>query len=403
MDAHVRPADEAELVEAIQGLVAARTPAQVMGHGTKQGFGRPVNAAVTLELAGIAGIEAYEPAELTLTCGAGTPLAAVTELLAEHDQELAFEPPDLGPLYGAPEGTATIGGVIGCNLAGPRRGRAGAARDHFLGFRAVSGRGEAFKAGGHVVKNVSGYDLCKLLAGSFGTLAALSQVTVKVLPRARCTATLLLPGRPVHDAVRLLIAAWQSRLEPSGLCCLPADLAPRLPGNLPDGPGCTVAVRFEGPAESVQDRIGRMRDTLGGASQTLDETASRALWQAVGAGAPFAGAAAARIEQPLWRLSLPPAAAAAVVEQLVSGGGGSWLLDGNVLWFEPAGGPRANETVRTEALRAGGAATLLRAPASVRAAEGVFPQPDQGIVRIAAAIRDGFDPAGVLNPGRMEA
>lgn len=403
MDAQVRPADESELVDAILGLVAAGTPAQIIGAGTKQGFGRPVNAAVTLRLDGLAGIQAYAPDELTLTCGAGTSLATVEAQLREHGQELAFEPPDLGPLYGAPSGAATIGGVLGCNLAGSRRVRAGGARDHFLGFRAVSGRGEAFKAGGHVVKNVSGYDLCKLLAGSFGTLATLSEVTVKVLPRAERAATLLLPGRTVDDAVRLLIAAWQSSLEPSGLCCMPAELAPLLPAGLPADAGCVAAIRFEGPEGSVRDRAGRMRDTLGGASQQLGEAESGAFWKAVTDAAPFAEAAAVQVARPLWRLSLPPASAAGVIQQLVVRPGGLWLLDGSMLWFAPAGDTSAGDIVRTEAEGAGGTATLLRAPASVRAAEGVFPRQGAGIERIATAIRSGFDPAGVLNPGRLGA
>ena len=402
MDAHVRPADEAELVDAILGLVAAGTPAQVAGAGTKQGFGRPVNAAVTLRLDGLAGIEAYAPDELTLTCGAGTPVAAVEAQLREHGQELAFEPPDLGPLYGAPAAGATIGGVLGCNLSGSRRVRAGGARDHFLGFRAVSGRGEAFKAGGHVVKNVSGYDLCKLLAGSFGTLAALSEVTVKVLPRAERTATLLLPGRTVDAAVRLLITAWQSPLEPSGLCCAPAELAPLLPASLPADADCVAAVRFEGPEGSVRDRTGRMRDALGGASRQLGDEDSRAFWKAVTDAAPFA-AAAAQVARPLWRLSLPPASAGGVIQRLAARPGGLWLLDGSMLWFAPAGETSAGDLVRAAAAAAGGAATLVRAPASVRAAEGVFPRQGAGIERVAAAIRSGFDPAGLLNPGRLGA
>ena len=403
MDVQVRPADESELIDAIRGLTAAGTPAQVNGAGTKQRFGRPVNAGVTLQLDGLTGIQAYAPDELTLTCGAGTSLETVESLLREHDQELAFEPPDLGPLYGAPPGGATIGGVLGCNLAGSRRVRAGGARDHFLGFRAVSGRGEAFKAGGHVVKNVTGYDLCKLLAGSFGTLAALSEVTVKVLPRAGRTGTLLLPGQSVADAVGLLIAAWQSRLEPSGLGCVPPEIVPLLPPGLPADAGCIAAIRFEGPEGSVLDRLTRMRDQLGGASLQLGDEESRAVWKALTDAAPFADAASVQAERPLWRLSLPPASAASVIDRLVGRPGGSWLLDGGMLWFAPAGDASASTEVRAETERVGGAATLLRAPPSVRAAEGVFPRQSDGIERIAAAIRSGFDPAGVLNPGRMGA
>ena len=401
MDVQVRPADESELVEAIRGLVAAGTPAQITGAGTKQGFGRPVNAAVTLQLGGLSGIQTYAPDELTVACGAGTPLAVIEAALHEQGQELAFEPPDLGPLYGEPPGGATIGGVLGCNLAGSRRVRAGSARDHFLGFRAVSGRGEAFKAGGHVVKNVTGYDLCKLLAGSFGTLAALSEVTVKVLPRAEHVATLLLPGRTVEDAVRLLITALQSRLEPSGLCLFPAPLVPLLPPGPPRDAGPVAAVRVEGPEGPVLDRMGRLEEALGGNATRLGDAESRVFWKAVTDVSPFADPLSVRTARPLWRLSLPPAAAAATIQRLAARPGGDWLLDGSMLWFAPDEATGAPDVVRSEAARAEGTATLVRAPAAVRAAEGVFAPRDAGIERIAAAIRSGFDPAGILNPGRM--
>ena len=154
----------------------------------------PAQWDLSLDLSDLSGVTLYEPEELVLSAKAGTPLAEIETLLAAHNQELAFEPMDYGPLLGGAAGRGTIGGVLAANLSGPRRIKAGAARDHFLGFTAVSGRGETFKSGGRVVKNVTGYDLCKLMAGSWGTLAVMTDVTVKVLPRAETEQTLLVLG-----------------------------------------------------------------------------------------------------------------------------------------------------------------------------------------------------------------
>src|SRR3982074_3473096 len=177
-----RPADIDELRDAVAAALAAEEPLELIGGGSKRGLGRPLQTAHTLDLSHLSGIRDYAPSELVLTAGAATPLAEIERVLAEHGQMLAFEPPGWCGLLGADEASPTLGGVLACNLAGPRRIKAGAARDHFLGFRGVSGRGEIFKAGGKAVKNVTGYDLCKLIAGSLLTLAALAEVTAKALP-----------------------------------------------------------------------------------------------------------------------------------------------------------------------------------------------------------------------------
>src|SRR5258708_458872 len=177
------PADIKELREAVGAALAAEEPVEIIAGGSKRGLGRPLQTAHTLDLSRLSGIRDYAPNELVLTAGAATPIAEIERVLAEHTQILAFEPPDWRGLLGTEHTLPTLGGVLACNLSGPRRIRAGAARDHFLGFRGVSGRGEIFKAGGKVVKNVTGYDLCKLMAGSFGTLPALEEATVNVIPQ----------------------------------------------------------------------------------------------------------------------------------------------------------------------------------------------------------------------------
>src|SRR5579863_8635565 len=186
------PADIDELRDAVAGALAAAEPVEIIGGGSKRGLGRPLQTPHLLDLSRLSGIREYTPSELVLTAGAATPLAEIEHVLAEHNQMLAFEPPDWRGL------------------------KAGAARDHFLGFRAVSGRGEIFKAGGKVVKNVTGYDLCKLMAGSYGTLAALEEVTVKVLPRPEAVASVLFAGHMPEAAVHLMAAALGSPHEVSG-------------------------------------------------------------------------------------------------------------------------------------------------------------------------------------------
>src|SRR5689334_12499586 len=227
----LQPATEAELAELVRWAAAEELPLELVAGGSKPGFGRPVQSAHRLDLGRLAGIRDYQPAELVLTAGAATPMAEIERALAAEHQLLAFEPGDWAPLYGRPAGAGTLGGALACNLAGPRRIKAGAARDHFLGFRGVSGRGEIFKAGGKVVKNVTGYDLCKLMAGSYGTLAALEEVTVKVLPRPEAVSTVLFAGLDPEAGVRLMTAVLGSSHEVSGTAYLPESTAKRL--NLP--------------------------------------------------------------------------------------------------------------------------------------------------------------------------
>src|SRR5215207_6362149 len=166
----LKPRDASEVEAAVQWALAEGKTLEIAGRGSKRGIGRAAQWDMSLDLSDLSGVTLYEPEELVLSAKAGTPVAEIEAQLAANNQELAFEPMDYGPVFGSPPGGGTIGGVLAANLSGPRRIKAGAARDHFLGVTAISGRGEQFKSGGRVVKNVTGYDLCKLLAGSWGTL-----------------------------------------------------------------------------------------------------------------------------------------------------------------------------------------------------------------------------------------
>ena len=284
MTEHLKPRDAAEVEQAVHWALAGGKALEVVGRGSKRAIGRAAQWDATLDLSGLSGVTLYEPAELVLSAKAGTPLAEIEALVAASSQELAFEPMDYGPLLGVAAGGGTIGGALSANLSGPRRIKAGAARDHFLGFSAVSGRGETFKSGGRVVKNVTGYDLCKLLAGSWGTLAAMTDVTIKTLPRAETEETVLVLGLDDATAGKLMAAAMGSSADVSAAAHLPA---PSLAGASPKSQqrrGAVTAFRLEGVAPSVaasQKRAGEAAGSRLGLLGTLGEAASRALWRAI--------------------------------------------------------------------------------------------------------------------------
>jgi glycolate oxidase FAD binding subunit len=399
----MHPADAEAVRAAVAAAAADGTPLEVRGAGTKRALGRPVQARAELALDRLAGIVSYEPAELVLRARPGTKLAEVEAALAEQRQCLAFEPADYGTLLGGTPGGQTLGGVIACNLSGPRRIKAGAARDHFLGFSAVSGRGEAFKAGGHVVKNVTGYDLCKLMAGSWGTLAVLTEVTVKVLPASEKARTVVIYGLDEAAAIKALGAALATAHEVSGAAHLPARLAAQSAVSYVRDAGASVtALRVEGPGPSAEHRCAALRAMFGGARrhEELHSMNSRKLWAEIRDAALLARPA----ERLVWRLSVPPAAGARVGMRLAAALGGDAFYDwaGGLVWLAvPPSADAGAAAVRAAGAEAGGHATLIRAPYDVRAAAEVLQPQPAPLAALAQRLKDAFDPAGILNPGRM--
>ena len=405
------PTDADGLADAVRWAVAGEAPLEVIAGGSKQTLGRPVQSAATLSLAAFDGIVDYQPSEMVLTAQAATPLATIEAALEAERQMLAFEPADYGPLLRAPGGAdlrapggATLGGALACNLSGPRRIKAGAARDHFLGMHAVSGRGERFKAGGRVVKNVTGYDVCKLLAGSYGTLALMHEVTVKVLPAPERTRTVLVFGLEPAAALDALGAALGSAHEVSGAAHMPTEIAARSAVSYVAGAGAAVsAVRVEGFPASVEARCEALRALLGpfGAVEELHSKNSATLWREIRDVRAFVGDS-----RPLWRLSVPPASGAAAAARVAEAADVRALFDwgGGLLWLAVDGAPDAGEVpVRAAAMAVGGHATLVRADAPTRAARAVFQPQATGLAALSTRIKRAFDPTGVLNPGRMYA
>src|SRR5712691_11511066 len=305
MSGTLKPRDAKDVEAAVQWAVAEGKALELVGQGSKRALGRPTQTDMTLDLSRLSGVTLYEPEELVLSAKAGTPLAEIEALVAAKGQQLAFEPMDYEPILGGAAGRGTIGGALAANLSGPRRIKVGTVRDHFLGLTAVSGRGETFKSGGRVVKNVTGYDLCKLLAGSWGTLGIMTDVTLKVLPQPETEATLILFGLNEHDAGEAMAKAMGSSFDVSGAAHLPDYLAARLDG-LGRSDAATL-LRIEGVKPSVVHRIEGLERELRScpAMVKLDERASRAVWRAIRDAKPLAANTEAG-SRPLWRISTAP-------------------------------------------------------------------------------------------------
>lgn len=388
------PASETEACAIVTAAAAARTPLAIIGGGTRTGLGRPVQAEATLSSAGLTGITLYEPAEMVIGARAGTPLALIEQALADSGQMLPFEPMDHRALLGT-SGEPTIGAIAAGNISGPRRINAGAARDSLIGIRLVNGRGEAVKSGGRVMKNVTGLDLVKLVAGSHGTLGFLTEVTFRVLPRPERVVTLAWPGLADGAAVSLLCAALGSPFEPMAAAHLPAGIGAE---------GARTLLRLENVSASIDYRAAELARLLKahGKPELVEGRASDALWREIRDAAFFAGSAEA-----VWRLSLKPTdgpkAVAAIARTLSDA---RWFYDwgGGLVWLAvPADGDAGAAAIRAALKPLGGHATLVRAPDAVRAAVPVFEPLAEPLMRVTAGIKTSFDPQGVFEPGRMYA
>jgi glycolate oxidase FAD binding subunit len=392
----IQPDSIQEVIDVVRSHGEARRPLAIEGSGSKSGLGRPVEAGSLLSLRGLSGISSYQPDELVLTARSGTPMREIWDAIAEKRQHLAFEP-SASALYGSGNTAGTLGGVLASNLSGPRRPSAGAARDHFLGFSAVNGLGEEFKAGGKVVKNVTGYDLPKLLAGSMGTLAILTEVTVKVLPAPEKQRTVIVPVSDAAAGHGCLIAQLREAFEIDGAAFLPAAVAGRSSVDLVRAPGSALAaMRLTGSPVSVADRCAGLRAAVGLPSEELHSMRSQALWTEINEVAPLLPAEAGA----LWRLSVPPASGAKIVAAVQQGD--DWLMDwgGGRLWVARRDVSAADaESVRTAVRATGGHATLMRGPDLLRRSIDVFPM--EAPLALLKRTKASFDPHGILNPGRM--
>jgi len=394
------PADEAGIAAAVAEAAARAEPLAVMGSATKSPMLRPVQAARGLSTRNLAGITLYSPTELVIAARAGTTLAEIEAALAERGQHLIAEPPDFSALLGT-DGAQTLGGVVAANLSGPRRVAWGATRDHVLGVRAVNGEGEVIRSGGRVLKNVTGLDLCKLLSGSHGTLAVLTEITLKVLPAPERVGTLVLPGLDAEAGVRALAAALGSPYGVSGAAWLSTDAAAQIPELAPFGAPVAL-VRIEDFAASVSYRTARLRAELDEQrGEVLGDAATHAVWRAIRDATPLQP----EPDEAVWRVSVRPSAGPGVLHALAQGAGARGFLDwgGGLVWLAGAGNSETHAAVEQAARQAGGVWMLLRGPEPLRAAVDVIPREVPPLARITSRVKAALDPKGILNPGRMYA
>lgn len=397
-----------DTVEELAYLVAeaadTRTPLEVMGHGTKREVGRLVQYGAVLSTESLVGVSLYEPTELVLVALAGTPVAQIEQMLAENDQELPFEPVDLGPVLGFGPGQATIGGVLATNISGSRRILSGSARDHLLGVQAVNGRGETIRSGGRVMKNVTGYDLSRALAGSWGTLAVLTEVAIKVLPTQREVRTLLCFGLADPTGVEVLGLALGTPFEVSGTVHVNGELARRFSDEEISRPGQSVtAIRMENFPASARYRASRLKQMLQAYAPALelDTARSRMFWDDVKSLRMFE-----RTGRPLWRISMAPTSGPKLVHSLARKIDVRALYDwsGGLIWLDtPLITDAGAVEIRRTLAEFGGHATLIRAEPQARAVIDVFQPLDAPLMALTAALKQAFDPVGILNPGRMYA
>jgi glycolate oxidase FAD binding subunit len=368
----------------VAARIADGGPFEIRGGGTKRGLGRHTQTNSVLDMSGFTGIALYEPDELVLEAGAATPLAVIEKTLAKHNQQLAFEPPDYSKLLGG-SNSGTLGGLVSCGLSGPRRLKAGAARDHILGFSGVSGRGEVFKAGGRVVKNVTGFDIAKLMVGAYGTLVALTSITMKVLPAAETEETFVITGLTDARAIQAMSLAMQSSCEVSGAAHLPND---------------KTLLRLEGVRPSITYRREKLNSLLKdfGRVDVLAEKESRDVWMGVRDVHPLADTK----DQIIWKLSVTPSEGAEVIAKITRQLDAQYFFDwaGGLIWLSVPATPDASASIIRGSFDAGHA-TLIRASEEVRSQVDVFQPQTAALQALSARVKTSFDPKAVFNPTRM--
>ncbi len=393
------PQTEAEAAAIIADRAARATPLKIVGGSTRSGFGNAAAADETLCSSGLTGITDYNPAEMVLTARAGTPVVEIEAALAGCGQMMAFEPVDHRGVM-ATEGQPTIGGLFATNASGPRRIIAGAARDSLLGIRFVNGRGEAIKSGGKVMKNVTGLDLVKVLAGSHGTLGFLTEVTFKVLPVPKTQATVVVSGLTDDRAALAMAAAMALPVEVSGAAHLPQTVRWRfLGGRLPEGEA--TVLRLEGLEASVAVRVEKLAIAMGrfGPVALLSPEDTTMLWREIRDANPYVD----HPHKPVWRVSVAPSAGHALVAALRLHAGVDAFYDwqGGLVWMRMEADPEATLLRRMIQALGGGHATLIRAPDAVRAITPAFEPQAPAAALLSDRVREKFDPFGIFSPGRL--
>lgn len=397
----LRPTSLGELQQTVAEAYQKHLRIEIIGQGSKRGLGHAVEADIRLETSALAGIEFYEPEELTLRVKAGTPLKQVIELIAACGQQLAFEPAFWGGVYGQDNESATVGGLVACNACGPRRVIAGSVRDALMGIEVVSGYGEIFHSGGRVMKNVTGFDLVKLMCGAHGTLGVLHSLTLQTVPVADSIQSVVFSGLSAERAGLLMRRALGSDLMVTAAAYLPTGFSRQLDLSAQQS---TTLLRIEGPASAIQPRLQRLRklvdqQDLPGEFESLAEDQAAGRWQAIRDLTFFH-----HDQRSLFKISLPSDRGPELLSNLTQDGQADAFLDwgGSLLWLavDELDAAKA-EKIRHQVAQAGGHATLFRcSPELSQQIAFTHPQP-AALTALSQRVRSNFDPRAILNPGRI--
>ena len=396
----LKPEGEEAIAEAIKHCYKKNIPLEISGLGSKKNIGKNFQSQKTLDLSNYSGIIKYEPEELYIKVKSGTSIKEIKEELDKKNQQLAFEPNDFGFLFEGKSNEGTIGGVLSSNFAGPRRFKVGSARDHILGFKGVNGKGEIIKSGGTVVKNVTGYDLSKIITGSFGTLSVFTEISVKVLPKADLAKTLVIENPHLKKGLDYLNVALGSSTDPSGGVFYPEYFRNQFTFNDLTTEGPITAIRIEGSKLSVDERINQLLEELNVSSKEisiLDSTQSNIFWENTRSLKVFTG-----LKSNLLRVIVPASEVFDLINKLKPynikyfvdwGGNLVWLQLDEINW-------NSIKEIRSLVKNLGGYLTIIKAEASLKASIDIFTI-DEVKYRISEKIKKSFDPKRILNPGKM--
>ena len=395
-----KPNSREEIAEIIKNCYKKNIPLEINGTKSKNKIGRNFQSEKTLDLSGYSGIIEYKPEELYIKVKAGTPLKEILEAIDKNNQQLAFEPIDFGFLFEGKSNGGTIGGVVACNFAGPRRFKVGSARDHVLGFQGINGKGEIIKSGGTVVKNVTGYDLCKLVSGSYGTLTVLTELSIKVLPKSESSKTLIINNPYLKKAIEYLGIALSSSTDPSGGVFYPERFENNFVFNDLIHKGALTAIRIEGPINSVDQRIGRLVKELSlleNEYSVLDNFQTDLFWSKTRNLEVFSN-----LKNNLLKVIVPVSETLNVIQKLKKYEI-NYFIDwgGNLIWLEL-------ETISLKILREikeitqehSGYFTIIKLEEDLKASADIFTI-DPIKYRISEKIKKSFDPKRIFNPGKM--
>ncbi len=395
-----KPSTREEIVEIVKNCFKKNIPLEINGLKSKNKIGRNFQSEKTLDLSNYSGVIEYKPEELYIKVKAGTPIKEIVEQLDKNNQQLAFEPNDFGYLFNGESNSGSIGGVVSCNFAGSRRFKVGSVRDHVLGFQGLNGKGETIKSGGTVVKNVTGYDLCKLLSGSFGTLSILTELSIKVLPKPETSKTLVIKNPHLKKALGYLGQSLSSSTDPSGGVFYPDYFGKNFILNDLTHEGGLTAIRIEGPINSVDQRIDRLSKELKLLSQEisiLDTEQSNIFWNRTKNLEVFKN-----LKSNLLRIVVPISETLQVIQKLKSNDV-NYFIDwgGSLVWmaFNEINSKILNETKQI-VKKHHGYYTIIKIEEDLKASADVFTI-DPIKYKISEKIKRSFDPKRIFNPGKM--